>query len=95
MAVTCPTCGKPAESKHSPFCSSRCAHADLGRWLSGQYAVPAEENPIAVISKPLRRPSSKQRRKARWFPGGSAAISNFLTTFTVRLLGLDRGGEMG
>jgi endogenous inhibitor of DNA gyrase (YacG/DUF329 family) len=45
MTASCPTCGKSAADKHSPFCSSRCAHTDLGRWLSGQYAVPAEEKP--------------------------------------------------
>jgi endogenous inhibitor of DNA gyrase (YacG/DUF329 family) len=23
-----------------PFCSSRCADVDLGRWLTGQYVIP-------------------------------------------------------
>ena len=27
--------------KYRPFCSSRCAEIDLGRWLKGDYAVPA------------------------------------------------------
>jgi len=45
MAVQCPTCSKPAEKPHSPFCSRRCAQADLGRWFSGQYGVPSTEDP--------------------------------------------------
>ena len=40
----CPICGKPSETKWRPFCSKRCADVDLNRWLSGSYAVPAEEN---------------------------------------------------
>jgi endogenous inhibitor of DNA gyrase (YacG/DUF329 family) len=37
----CPICGKPAAAKITPFCSPRCADIDLGRWFTGQYAVPA------------------------------------------------------
>jgi uncharacterized protein len=29
--------------KFHPFCSNRCAQIDLGRWLGGTYAIPAEE----------------------------------------------------
>jgi uncharacterized protein len=36
----CPICGKPADEKHFPFCSKRCAQVDLNRWLSGAYAIP-------------------------------------------------------
>jgi endogenous inhibitor of DNA gyrase (YacG/DUF329 family) len=36
----CPICGKPALQKVRPFCSARCADADLNRWLSGVYTVP-------------------------------------------------------
>jgi hypothetical protein len=39
----CPICGKPAEEKFRPFCSKRCHHIDLHRWLSGTYAIPAVE----------------------------------------------------
>lgn len=42
MAVKCPNCGTAAEKEHSPFCSRRCAQADLGRWFTGKYGVPAE-----------------------------------------------------
>jgi len=45
MAVQCPTCSKPAEKPYSPFCSRRCAQADLGRWFSGQYGVQSAEDP--------------------------------------------------
>lgn len=37
----CPVCRKPALVRYKPFCSRRCADVDLGRWLSGTYAVPA------------------------------------------------------
>lgn len=40
QAAPCPICGRPAEARHRPFCSIRCADADLGRWLTGQYRVP-------------------------------------------------------
>ncbi len=29
--------------KYKPFCSKRCADIDLGNWLNGSYAIPAEE----------------------------------------------------
>jgi endogenous inhibitor of DNA gyrase (YacG/DUF329 family) len=37
----CPICGKPAAQQQRPFCSRRCADVDLGRWLTGQYRIPA------------------------------------------------------
>ena len=36
----CPICGKPASEPQRPFCGTRCADVDLGRWLTGQYRVP-------------------------------------------------------
>ena len=39
----CPLCQKPAEAPHAPFCSRRCAQLDLGKWLTGDYAVAAYE----------------------------------------------------
>ena len=39
----CPICGKPRHAKFAPFCSSRCAEIDLGRWLKGSYAIPGSE----------------------------------------------------
>lgn len=42
-AVTCPMCDKPARAPHKPFCSRRCAQLDLGKWLTGDYTIPAYE----------------------------------------------------
>jgi uncharacterized protein len=39
----CPICKKLSATKYHPFCSNRCAQIDLGRWLGGKYAVPAED----------------------------------------------------
>ncbi len=36
----CVICGKPQQSHIRPFCSSRCANIDLGRWLKGTYSIP-------------------------------------------------------
>jgi uncharacterized protein len=38
----CPICKKPSVEAHKPFCSKRCAEVDLGRWLTGGYALPAK-----------------------------------------------------
>ncbi|WP_419729457.1 DNA gyrase inhibitor YacG [Lichenicola sp.] len=56
-AAKCPICGRRSEPAHRPFCSVRCADADLGRWLTGAYRVPGppadpddpawhEDNPV-------------------------------------------------
>jgi len=36
----CPICSRAATVEYRPFCSRRCADVDLGRWLSGAYAIP-------------------------------------------------------
>jgi len=41
--MPCPICDKPSAKDYRPFCSRRCADIDLGRWLSGAYAVPAQD----------------------------------------------------
>ena len=41
----CPVCGAPAAAGQAPFCSTRCAEVDLGRWLKGTYRIPTEERP--------------------------------------------------
>lgn len=41
--MTCPICRRPAEPAYRPFCSRRCADIDLGRWLTGSYAIPSAE----------------------------------------------------
>lgn len=47
--MTCPICARESDAKLHPFCSARCRDVDLGRWLRGSYALPAEavddENP--------------------------------------------------
>ena len=40
--MSCPICAAEPDPKWRPFCSRRCADVDLGRWLDGKYAVPAE-----------------------------------------------------
>ncbi|MGF1651242.1 MAG: DNA gyrase inhibitor YacG [Hyphomicrobiaceae bacterium] len=42
-AARCPICKKEMIARYRPFCSARCADIDLGRWLSGRYAVPARD----------------------------------------------------
>ena len=41
--VACPLCQQPADALHKPFCSRRCAQLDLGKWLTGDYAIPSHE----------------------------------------------------
>mgnify|MGYP001813118487 FL=1 len=40
--MSCPICSEPTEDTYRPFCSRRCADVDLGRWMLGKYAIPAE-----------------------------------------------------
>ncbi|ARC90341.1 DNA gyrase inhibitor YacG [Rhodovulum sp. MB263] len=40
--MTCPVCKKPTDPAYRPFCSRRCADVDLGRWLTGGYALPGD-----------------------------------------------------
>jgi uncharacterized protein len=40
--MTCPICARETDPKYRPFCSRRCADADLGNWLTGRYAIPVE-----------------------------------------------------
>lgn len=41
--MACPICHKDTDPNYRPFCSRRCADVDLGRWLTGAYAIPAED----------------------------------------------------
>ena len=41
--MTCPICDKNSDDRYRPFCSRRCADVDLGRWLTGSYAVPSTD----------------------------------------------------
>ena len=46
----CPICRRPVPPAppgrrgSAPFCSERCRQVDLGRWLTGSYALPAVED---------------------------------------------------
>lgn len=46
-AKPCPMCERPSEQGWKPFCSKRCADADLANWLKGAYAVPVVEDNAA------------------------------------------------
>jgi hypothetical protein len=59
----CPICGAPRERRYRPFCSRRCADVDLNRWLSGRYALPAEEE------EPADSPNRDEERAPRRKPG--------------------------
>lgn len=57
--MNCPICQKPTVSAYRPFCSRRCANVDLGRWLKGTYAIPAEPaetDPDADATEPSPPP---------------------------------------
>jgi endogenous inhibitor of DNA gyrase (YacG/DUF329 family) len=41
--MSCPICEKAPVEAYKPFCSKRCADLDLGKWLSGSYAVPSQD----------------------------------------------------
>ncbi|AYE85703.1 DNA gyrase inhibitor YacG [Sulfitobacter sp. D7] len=41
--MSCPICKAETIKAHRPFCSRRCADIDLGRWFSGNYAVPSHD----------------------------------------------------
>ena len=41
--TACPFCQQPGEVPYTPFCSRRCAQLDLGKWLAGDYVIPAHE----------------------------------------------------
>ena len=47
--MSCPICAGQTDAKYKPFCSRRCADVDLGKWLTGSYAIPVQaiedENP--------------------------------------------------
>ena len=43
--LACAICGRPRVEKYTPFCSRRCADVDLYRWLNGNYAIPASDEP--------------------------------------------------
>ncbi len=55
--IHCPVCKKEVTRENNtafPFCGPRCKTRDLGAWLNGDYAIPAEEeNPSSEARSPL------------------------------------------
>jgi len=53
----CPICKKDvaprAENPAFPFCSDRCKLIDLGKWLGGDYRVPARPEEDEDGASPL------------------------------------------
>lgn len=41
--MTCPICKRDTVEQFRPFCSKRCADVDLGKWLTGAYAIPSDD----------------------------------------------------
>ena len=41
----CPVCGKPVIAAHMPFCSARCQHVDLHRWMGEVYRINSDDSP--------------------------------------------------
>ena len=39
--MSCPICEKETVQQYRPFCSRRCADIDLGKWMTGAYAIPS------------------------------------------------------
>ena len=62
--MTCPICDKPTDAKYRPFCSKRCADVDLGKWLTGSYAIPSTDPDDAEeaidAAEPEKDSSSRQ-----------------------------------
>lgn len=52
--MSCPICKKPAVPQYRPFCSRRCADVDLGKWLTGGYAIPTDEGEDDEAERPRR-----------------------------------------
>lgn len=47
MKIKCPLCKDFTtweENPWRPFCSERCKLADLGKWASEEYRIPAEKD---------------------------------------------------
>jgi endogenous inhibitor of DNA gyrase (YacG/DUF329 family) len=57
--VNCPVCQRPTLPDYRPFCSRRCADVDLGRWLTGAYAIPAD--PLDDTDQPAPKPAEERR----------------------------------
>ncbi|MCY4178708.1 MAG: DNA gyrase inhibitor YacG [Litoreibacter sp.] len=66
--MSCPICQKDAVQKYRPFCSKRCADIDLGKWMSGQYAVASTreedaEEVMDALEEALSNPTDDDASK--------------------------------
>jgi uncharacterized protein len=59
--MTCPICDRETIASFRPFCSKRCADLDLGKWLSGVYAVPIHDLEDDEIPDQIPRPDEQTR----------------------------------
>ena len=44
--MICPVCQSDFDDQETlalPFCSERCRHVDLGRWLNEEYGIPVDD----------------------------------------------------
>lgn len=58
--MTCPICANDTVAAYRPFCSKRCADLDLGKWLTGAYAIPSErEDEDEDLAQELEKESRK------------------------------------
>lgn len=70
MNRRCPICGKPVHyepgkrlSEFFPFCSERCRMVDLGKWLTGEYAVSRPLTSAEQVEELERRRSQETEGK--------------------------------
>ncbi len=59
--MACPMCEKDTDPKYRPFCSKRCADLDLGKWLTGSYAIQSaaeddDEDLAQALEEDARKP---------------------------------------
>ncbi len=62
----CPICDKRSQEKYHPFCSKRCADLDLGRWLSGGYAIAGQEDAEEDGALPLQEQHLDKKTEEIW-----------------------------
>jgi endogenous inhibitor of DNA gyrase (YacG/DUF329 family) len=62
--MTCPICKSETAARYRPFCSRRCADIDLGRWVTGAYAVPSSdpEDAEAAVDEAARAADERPAR---------------------------------
>jgi len=59
--MNCPICAKDSAKAYRPFCSKRCADLDLGKWLSGAYAVASQsEDDEDELANALQEQAAKK-----------------------------------